>query len=342
MEELNIKPIFKSWYEKIRAQYFLYKPSNNEFLSKKYLLLYTGIIFLFILYIFIRPPSDFPVGNITTIHPGESLQEISINLKNDKIIRSVFVFRSAVIILGGEKKIIAGDYLLDRKESSLYLAFRLIRGSFHLQTIKITIPEGWNVYQIGNYLEKTLVHFNKVTFLEKATKVEGYLFPDTYFISPIVTEDAIIQMMRDNFTKKIATIRNEIILSGHSEKDIVTMASILEGEALPPDRGTVSGILWKRLLIDMPLQVDSTFLYINGKNTFELTKDDLKIDSPYNTYIHKGLPIGPINNPGIDALRAAVNPINTSYLYFLTSTKGITYYAETFSEHKLNILKYLK
>lgn len=124
--------------------------------------------------------------------------------------------------------------------------------------------------------------------------------------------------------------------------DVIIMASILEGEALPKDRQVVAGILWKRLSIGMPLQVDATFRYINGKGTYDLTADDLKIDSPYNTYIHKGLPPGPISNPGIDAISASLNPIPTKYLYYLTEKDGTIHYAKTFTEHIANKNKYLK
>lgn len=336
MEESKLKTAIKSWYERICLYYTSHKSTKVILVSFSII-----VILLFSYYLFVSHPRNFPIGSVTTIHSGDSLQEISTRLKNEDVIRSIFVFRTAVIILGGERKIIAGDYLLDKKESSIHLAYRLIKGSFHLETMKITIPEGWNVFQIGNYLEKTLIHFNKQVFLKKASIEEGYLFPDTYFVSPTVTTDAIIQMMRSNFKQKISSVP-EIASSTKSLKDIIIMASILEGEALPDDRRTVAGILWKRISIGMPLQVDSTFLYINGKNTYNLTQDDLKINSPYNTYVYKGLPPGPINNPGLNALKAVVTPIQTKYLYFLTDTEGKIYYARTFAEHIRNKELYLK
>ena len=290
----------------------------------------------------ISPPSSFPQGEVFTVHAGDSLQQISNNLKNENVIRSVFAFRTSAIILGGEHKIIAGDYLLDKKENALVLAYRLINGSFHLQTVKITIPEGWCAYEITDYLGKTLLKFDKKQFLALAEKNEGYLFPDTYFVSPTAKPEEIIDLMKNNFAAKISAVQKQILASGHSESDIIKMASILEGEALPADRPKVAGILWRRLALGMPLQVDSTFKYINEKNSYDLTADDLKIDSPYNTYINKGLPPTPINNPGLNSILAAITPVKTKYLYFLTEKDGTIHYAVTFAEHVANKVRYLK
>jgi UPF0755 protein len=148
-------------------------------------------------------------------------------------------------------------------------------------------------------------------------------------------------MMNKVFLQKIETISG-LATSTHSLKDSIIMASILENEARTTEsRKIIAGILWKRLYLGMPLQVDSTFSYINGKNTYDLTLDDLKINSPYNTYLYKGLPPGPISNPGLDAINDAIYPTKTPYLYFLSSKSGDMYYAKTFEEHKRNKELYL-
>ncbi len=249
-----------------------------------------GFIILGWIYIFFHiPPKDFPLGEVITINSGESLQTITDNLYNAHIIKSPFFFRVHVIIQGGEKRVMAGDYLLDRREGPADLAYRMVHGEFHLATAKITIPEGWNIFQIGDYLEKNLINFNKTEFLAMAKNKEGSLFPDTYFVSPGVRPDVLIDRMQSNFSDKIATIQKQLLTSGHSEKQIITMASILEEEARTMEnRRIVAGILWKRLALGMALQLDSTFSYINGKTSDELTLDDLKINSPYNTYLHAG------------------------------------------------------
>ncbi len=285
-------------------------------------------------------PAGFPVGSAVILKPGESLQTVTTQLHDAQVIQSPFVFRSLVILFGGEKKVIAGDYLLDHREGMFSLAYRFSHGRFGIDLVRLTIPEGWSVKDIATYITKTMPQFNTSEFLTLATQKEGYLFPDTYFVTPSVQPAALITMMENNFAAQIKTIP-DIASSQKSLHDILVMASILEGEALPKDRATVAGILWKRLSLSIPLQVDSTFKYINGKDTYTLTKKDLAIDSPYNTYKYRGLPPGPINNPGIDAIKAALHPVTSSYLYFLTDRQGNIYYAETFDQHKRNKERYL-
>lgn len=299
------------------------------------------IVFSFCIYLQ-RPPSNFPFNEVVTISQGESLQDITKNLHQLGVIKHEFIFRSAVIILGGERKVIAGDYLLDEKAGPINIAYRLIKGQFHMETRKITIFEGWNIFDIADSLDKQLVDFNKEEFLRLAKDKEGYLFPDTYFINSTARPKTIINLMYQNFESKINAIPG-IATSTKSLKEIITMASIVETETNNlKDKKIVSGILWKRVEIGMPLQVDVTFKYINGKGTFDLTLDDLKIDSPYNTYVYKGLPPGPIANPGMDSILATLYPTKTKYLYFLTSkTDGKMYYGKTFEEHKLNKANHL-
>jgi UPF0755 protein len=287
------------------------------------------------------PPTDFPLGEVITIKSGDTLQEIAFNLQKEKVIKSPFFFRFAVALLGGEKKLIAGDYLLDKREGPVGLAHRITDGDFHLVTFKATIPEGWSSAQVAQYFKSNLETFDKNKFLVLAKGKEGYLFPDTYFVSPKIKPEVLIEIMSKNFEEKIKSVKG-LATSTKNLKDIIIMASILEEEARTTEsRRMVAGILWKRLSLGMPLQVDSTFLYINGKTTYELTSADLKIDSPYNTYKYKGLPPTPISNPGLDAINSAVNPIESKYLYFLSSKSGKMYYATTFEQHKRNKDLYL-
>lgn len=318
---------------------FLKLPKRKRYITYAFIFLLVSISF----YIFFRtPPKDFPLNTVITIEEGESLQNITNNLYADKVIKFPIIFRSAVIIMGGERNVIAGDYLLDKKEGPVDLAYRLIKGQFHLDILRITIPEGWSVYEIGDHLEKSLKNFDKDTFVELAEGFEGYLFPDTYFIADTARPKTVINLMRSNFEEQIKSIGG-LATSTKSLHEIITMASILEGEANTTEsRKVVSGILWKRITAGMRLQVDATFKYINGKGSFQLTYDDLKIDNPYNTYVYKGLPPGPISNPGLDAINAALYPKTTRYLYFLTGKDGKMYYARTFEEHKRNKALYLR
>ncbi len=292
---------------------------------------------------FIKAPNDTVANSYFKIEKGEHLSEISSNLKKEKIIKSTEIFKIFTVFLGGDKNIIAGDYLILGGESSYKIAKRIISGNFQSVSIKVTIPEGTSNREISEILYKKLHDFDKQAFLEKTKDKEGFLFPDTYFFGPKANLDEIVTKMTYNFDRKISKFENEIKKSGKSLKDIITMASILEGEAKSKDdRKIVSGILWRRITLKIPLQVDATFKYINGKGTSELSLEDLKINSPYNTYVNLGLPKGPINNPGQEAIEASLNPTKTNYLYFLTGNDGKMYYSKTFEEHKVNKQKYLK
>jgi UPF0755 protein len=168
------------------------------------------------------------------------------------------------------------------------------------------------------------------------------MFPDTYFFRPGQSTEAILSVFENNFSVKLLKAQKAIAASGHSLDEILTMASILEKEASKTqDRQKIAGVLWHRIDVGMPLQVDSVFPYILGKNTFQLTLEDLKYDSPYNTYKYKGLPPGPINNPGLDSIIAAATPEKSKYVFFLSDRQGNFHYSVTYTGHLANKRKYL-
>ncbi len=209
--------------------------------------------------------------------------------------------------------------------------------------ITVTIPEGLNIRQIGDILEKNSL-FSANSFVKLAQKDEGYIFPDTYrFYKNSKPEDVILRM-KDHFNKKFTPeLLEETIKEKHTLNELVTMASILEEEVKSTeDRKIVAGILWKRLALGMGLNVDSALTYVLGKSSAELTESDLKLKSPYNTYTNRGLPPTPISNPGMDALLAALRPTATKYFYYLSGKDGTTRYAVTLEEHALNRRKYLR
>ncbi len=289
----------------------------------------------------IRAGREFPREAYFMIREGESLGEISEALEQKGIIRSPLAFRGIVelLFLSGNDAV-AGYYFFEKPMSVVRIAWRIIHGDFNLHPIKITIPEGFNKFEIAKILKKNIPLFDDKTFLEIAE--EGYIFPDTYYFTAGTSPADVLKVARDNFDRKIEKFRYEIAGSGKSLDEIINMASILETEArLFETRKIISGILWKRLSIGMPLQVDVSFRYVNGKSTFELTLEDLSIDSPYNTYKYAGLPPTPIGNPGLEAIEAALFPEKTKYLYFLSDKSGKMHYAVTFDEHKKNKEKYL-
>lgn len=288
------------------------------------------------------PPKNFPAEITVTINKGMTLKAISQALEDKGIIRSAFLFRMFIIADGGEKKVIEGDYLFKESTHASEVAFRITNGKYGIAPIKIVIPEGSISTEIANMLASKLTKFNKNNFIRLTKNKEGYLFPDTYLVLPNVNEEQIIKLLTDNFDKKIASIKFQIDIFGKPLKDIVTMASIVEKEAPKiEDKKIISGILWKRIKIGMPLQVDVTFSYIYGTSTPKIYYTDLTVDSPYNLYKNKGLPPGPINNSGLDSITATINPIDTKYFYYLSDKIGVMHYAETHDQHVANKNKYL-
>lgn len=209
--------------------------------------------------------------------------------------------------------------------------------------ITITIPEGLNARQIGDLLEKKGLFAGSV-FVAEAGREEGFLFPDTYRFYKDAKPADVISKMKENFNKKLTRdILDEIAAQKQTLKNIITMASILEEEVRgEEDMKIVAGILWKRIDRGMGLNVDAALTYVLGKTSAELTDGDLKYDSPYNTYLYRGLPPTPISNPGLSTINAALNPTTSKYFYYLTGKDGKTYYAETLEGHTLNKRKYLR
>ena len=279
---------------------------------------------------FLSVPKDFPSGAAITIEKGAGLAEISNKLKKEGLVKNKYAFALYARAFNKSKKIKYGKYLFNEPVSVFALVGRLTKGEFGFKPIKVTITEGLTIKDISE-LFGDFENFDKEEFLEKTANLEGYLFPDTYLFLPFAETEQIIDTMTDNFKKK----------SGDIGKDIVIVASLIEKEVPDSaDRKIVSGILWKRLELGMALQVDAVFPYITGKRKVLL--DDLKIDSPYNTYLYKGLPPGPISNPGVDAIEAARNPKESPYLYYLSGNDGKTHFAKTYEEHLRNKEKYLR
>jgi len=310
--------------------------------------LFWGIFFLFAItpvsyFGALRAPSDSSQEILITIEEGMTLSEVTNFLFDMRIIRYPALFKGLAFIFGGgDDGIIAGDYFFKSPPTVLGVAFRLTSGRYGVELVELTIPEGASVFEISLIAGKLLNEFDSERFLELAKDDEGYLFPDTYLFLPNTKAEEVHRVMRENFNKKIFSLKPAIRRTKKDVHEIITMASLLEEEAKDTEtRRLISGVLWKRIDIGMLLQVDATFIYIIGKNTFELTLDDLKIDSPYNTYRYKGLPPGPISNPGIDSIKAAINPEESDYLFYLADLTGETHFSETFEEHKQKKARYL-
>lgn len=292
---------------------------------------------------FFVAPDDFPVPYHLTIERGQTLFSVSEELLEDSVIRSPRVFEMFMLSLGNEKSISEGEYYFSEPLTVLGVAMRISGKQFGIDRERVTFPEGFTTINMADRLVATFPGFDRALFLELAEGDQGYLFPDTYRFFPSLAPDLVVTTLKRNFDKKIAPLEASIAASGRSLEDTIIMASIIEKEANgEEDRAVISGILWKRIARDMPLQVDAPFLFLLNKESSELTLKDLAIDSPYNTYRYKGLPPGPINNPGLESIKAALTPASSPYLYYLHDSEGGIHYASTYAEHQANIKRYLK
>lgn len=288
-------------------------------------------------------PSTFPRNAIVRINKHMTVSAAASLFKEKGIIKSAYLFKIYVVLLRDGKGVQAGSYLFDEPQSALRVAYRASYGIKNVEKIKLTIFEGTNTKEIASLVKKSIPDFNTTAFLEEAKPLEGYLFPETYFVDPDVTPHELISMMRDQFDVAIKPLEDAIATSTHSLKDILTMASIVEKEARKyTDRQTIAGILWKRIDKGMALQVDVPFYYIFNNKTGSITLKDLATTSPYNTYLNKGLPPTPITNPGLNAIRATLYPITTPYYFYLADGDGVTHYATTHDGHIINRQKYLQ
>lgn len=304
-----------------------------------------GILLLFLgVFVFFLPPFGLGVkdGIYLNIKEGMSARQIANTLKENNIIRSSGAFLSLVYLFNDEKSLSPGVYLFRRPLSVFEAERRIDSGDYGILLKKITFPEGFTNIQIANRLEANLPKFDKNQFLALASTSEGYLYPETYFFLPSDTPSVILKKLTDTFNEKTKAINSNVQNDRLSSKDIIIMASILEREVkTKEDKQIVSGILWNRMRIGMPLQVDATLAYERDKDSYTLTTEDLRRDSPYNTYTRKGLPPTPISNPGFDSIYAAIYPTENKYIYFLTDREGNVYYARTYEEHLRNKAKHI-
>jgi len=332
-------------YSREEGTLSILKGCLQKYLNIKIVSALLCVIIIFLVYLLaLSSPVNFPEDSTFSIKKGETLSSVSTHLKEGGYIRSELFFKILVYCFDGKAQVNAGNYFFTSKENSIILAYRINRGKYNSLPIKIIIPEGLNSREIFEVLSSGLPNLDKIDFIKEAQKKEGYLFPDTYIFSDEVRVIDIIYMMNNNFQERIEEndIAQKIKSFGRSLSDVIKMASILEGEARQLEtRRIIAGILWKRISLGMLLQVDSVFKYESGKTTFTLTTEDLKTDSAYNTYTRQGLPPTPISNPGLESIEAAVTPIETNYLYFLTDKTGTMHYATTHAGHVANKAKYL-
>lgn len=293
------------------------------------------------LFLWVGVPNDFPNHHIVTIEKGTSVAEVATLFKEEGIVRSATTLEFLLRAFS-DNGAIAGDYFFDKRMSVFSVARRIAIGAYGLTPIRVQIFEGETRFDIARKLAGLADNFDTEDFLVRTEALEGFLFPDTYFFLPNVKPKEVVQTLQDTFNKRITEIQDEIDAFGKPLNEVVVMASLLEREARQLEtKRIIADILWRRIEIDMLLQVDAVFPYILGKNTYEVTLEDLAVDSPYNTYKYKGLPPGAIANPGLNSILAAVTPEPNNYFFYLTGRDGNMYYAVDFDGHKINRAKYL-
>jgi len=318
----------------------LFQKYNEE--SIKAFLAFIFLCFL-ITVLFFRPPSDFPSDKIVQIEEGASLNQIIGILQKENIIRSSFWFKVFAYATLNQNDLVAGDYFFNQKLGLVSVLFKLANGEYGLTPESVTFYEGLTNLEIAQVLKKRFENFDDETFIAISKDKEGFLFPDTYMFLPNVGPREVLSTLQNNFDNRIEPFLEDIEKSGKTLEEIIIMASIIEREARTQgSRDIISGILWKRIEIDMPLQVDAVFPYFLGKNTYQLTLKDLESDSLYNTYKYKGLPYGPIANPGLSSIKASLYPKMSPYLFYLSDKNGMMHYAEDFEGHKRNRVLYLR
>lgn len=302
------------------------------------------ILFLIFSYLlFVRAPSGNTYPITITIESGQGVGQIAKQLEAAKIVRSASATQHLLISSGIEKRLSAGVYIFNEPLNAFVVVKRIINRDFGYTPVKITIPEGTNSKRLTSIISAKLPEVDVVLFEKLAREKEGYLFPDTYFFAPFATSTEVIERMTTFFKIFTNGIEEKVAASGKTFDEIITVASILEGEVqTEQDRKMVADIIYRRLAMNMPLQVDATLAYERGKTSAELTLKDLRTDSPYNTYTRRGLPPTPISNPGLDSMWAALEPIPNPYLFYLSDKDGITHFSKTHDEHVKLKAKYLR
>ena len=288
------------------------------------------------------------------IPKGASLLSISNSLKNQHILTNEKTFLMAVKLLGHETKIPAGKFTLLDPKTNLRIIKQLVAGKPILK--KVTLLEGWTMKKIAGVLESEL-GINKMDILSicknqnfiknqgiPSKTLEGFLFPETYFFQESDSPEEILSQLTEEYKNNVPEVlKNRADSLGFSELEMITLASIIEGEAIyNSERSTISAVYHNRLKLGMKLQADPTIQYIIKDSPRRLLNKDLKIDSPYNTYLHNGLPPAPVNNPGKASILAALFPEENEFLYFVARGDGYHTFSKTQEEHNRAKMEFQK
>jgi len=302
-----------------------------------------------------HPGDRISPGTVFEVEKGSSVSLIARKLKKENIIEKEWPFLAAYRLFYPKEKLIAGEYEFSPPLSVKEVLKKIREGDTILHAV--TIPEGLTIEETAGLLsqkysfnKERILHYAESTQLitsldAKAQDLEGYLFPETYHIPKNTSEAELIEMMVAQFKKTfVPEWKERTEEMGMEARDIVTLASLIEKEtSVPEEKPLVSSVFHNRLKLGMKLDCDPTIIYaLKKKNEFQgrLRNKDLKLDSPYNTYLYNGLPPGPISNPGQESLKAALFPLKTDYLYFVSKNDGTHKFSSTFKEHQRAVIKF--
>jgi UPF0755 protein len=305
--------------------------------------------------VFLNAPTGKTAGAVLDIPKGATARGVAQMLREKEIIRSEFFFCLVSRANGYSSRFKAGRFRFPREMRTTDIARFLADTPPGPVDIRVTIPEGYNIREIASVLQKKAgVDSASFTMFAMSSSIaeslgvdnktlEGYLYPETYFIAERSRSLDVIRRMAAQFREVFAdSLKTRAKTLGMTVNEVVTLASLVETEAANAgERPIVSQVFHRRLELGYPLQANPTIQYILGEKRRVLT-EDLNIESPYNTYLHKGLPPGPIANPGIGSIHAALYPADTRYLYFVSDGEGGHIFSETLDEHNSAVAKYLR
>jgi UPF0755 protein len=318
-------------------------------------MLVTGMVFIVLLYNYGNTPaSTNPVEQVVEIKPGMTLRQVAHFLADKKLLDEPSAFVLYTYLQGKQNRIQAGEYRLSPSVPPWKILESLTTGTAILYTV--TIPEGYRITEIAELLEKKGLVKKEEFIAETRNKelletlqissggsLEGYLYPETYKFTKAVGAKKIVKTLVDTFKERVQ--KPELMQQASAGKltfhEIVTLASLIEKETgLGTERKLISSVFHNRLVKKMRLQTDPTVIYAIVNFDGNIRKKDLSIDSPYNTYKHFGLPPGPIASPGLDSIRAAMEPEDSDYLYFVSRKNGSHQFSTNYKDHNRAVQKY--
>ena len=312
-------------------------------------------IFFFVHYRAYNTTSHNITDQVFVVSEGDDIFVIGKKLTDEKLVenRLYFYYYAWKNKLRGKFR--ADNYMIAPNSTISDIVYKFTTTGEALvkkeKDVKVTFPEGWTIKKMTERLNANGLPgdafydlaenpndelYAEFAFLKEGASLEGFLFPDTYFFLKTATAEDIIVKMLENFDKKVdQDYRDLITLRGETLYDVLIFASVIEGEVpSDADRSIVAGVFKNRLDIGMALQSDATIDFIKGFPEIKHTQADIKIDSPYNTYLYPGLPPGPINNPSLASIDAALAPADTEYMYFLNNAEtGETVFSRSLDEH---------